>query len=402
VTTLVWGNTFPGTNVPVFPVDQTTGEPSPVSLTFEEVTGWGETTVTSSEVGQGGGPPPPPQFRLGSPPTSFNIETTAPYTGSIEVCIDYSGVSYGNENRLKLLHFDEATNSWEDVTTSLDTTNDLICGSVTSLSPFLVAEENVAPVVASLSLPSEPLSLGSSVTITAAFTDENLWDSHTATIDWGDEQTTVGAVTEPTELESGNVTGNHVYSAAGVYTVTVTVTEDMEPGYDLSGVRSSEAEPTNSYIVVYDPSAGFVTGGGWIDSPPGACLYAACTTETTGKATFGFVSRYKQGASTPDGNTVFQFKAGDLHFSSTSYDWMVPAGSKAQFKGSGQINKEGDYGFMITAIDGDLKPNGGEDQFRIKIWDKATDQIVYDNKLGEAENSDAATVLGGGSIVIHK
>ena len=24
------------------------------------------------------------------------------------------------------------------------------------------------------------------------------------------------------------------------------------------------------YVVVYDPSAGFVTGGGWIVSPPGA------------------------------------------------------------------------------------------------------------------------------------
>ena len=28
--------------------------------------------------------------------------------------------------------------------------------------------------------------------------------------------------------------------------------------------------------------------------------------------------------------------------------------------------------------------------------------VVYDNKMGDADDSDAATALGGGSIVIHK
>ena len=41
-------------------------------------------------------------------------------------------------------------------------------------------------------------------------------------------------------------------------------------------------------VVVYDPSAGFVTGGGWIDSPAGA--YTA-DPSLTGKANFGFVSK---------------------------------------------------------------------------------------------------------------
>jgi len=30
------------------------------------------------------------------------------------------------------------------------------------------------------------------------------------------------------------------------------------------------------------------------------------------------------------GNTEFQFKVADLNFKSTSYDWMVIAGSKAK------------------------------------------------------------------------
>src|SRR5205814_1739871 len=74
-----------------------------------------------------------------------------------------------------------------------------------------------------------------------------------------------------------------------------------------------------------------------------------------------------------------------LAFHSTSYDWLVVAGSKVQFKGSGAINGAGDYGFMLTAVDGDLK--GGDDTFRMRIWDTATGVVIYDNQLA------AATVL---------
>ena len=45
---------------------------------------------------------------------------------------------------------------------------------------------------------------------------------------------------------------------------------------------------------------------------------------------------------------------------------------------------------------------GTKDKFRIKIWDKATGDIVYDNLAGAADTADPTTVIGGGSIVIHK
>ena len=72
----------------------------------------------------------------------------------------------------------------------------------------------------------------------------------------------------------------------------------------------------------------------------------------TGKATFGFVSKYQKGANVPTGNTEFQFKVADLNFKTTSYDWLVIAGSKAQYKGTGTINGTCEYKFMLTAIDG--------------------------------------------------
>jgi hypothetical protein len=177
---------------------------------------------------------------------------------------------------------------------------------------------------------------------------------------------------------------------AGVYTVALQV-RDEDGGEGM--------QTASNYLVVYDPSEGFVTGGGWIWSPAGACRLASACFGSQGKATFGFVAKYHKGATIPSGNTEFEFKAGGLKFKATSYEWLVVAGSKAKYKGEGTINGGGQYGFMLTAIDGDS--HKGSDAFRIKIWDAVTGEVVYDNKIGSADDSDAATKLGGGSIVIH-
>ena len=111
-----------------------------------------------------------------------------------------------------------------------------------------------------------------------------------------------------------------------------------------------------------------------------------------GKANFGFVSKYKKGATAPTGNTEFQFKAAELNFHSSSYDWLVvnQNGTNAQFKGSGTINGEGDYRFMLWAGD-------DPDTFRIRIWEEdeisGVETDVYDNGFNQG--------IGGGSIVIH-
>ncbi len=118
------------------------------TLTFDSVTDAGTTTVTTDDTGPG----LPSGFQLGSPGTYYDISTSATFGGSIEICIDYSGVSYDSEAELKLLHFESG--AWVDATTSLDTVNDIICGDVTSLSPFaIVNTENAAdPVVLLLDL----------------------------------------------------------------------------------------------------------------------------------------------------------------------------------------------------------------------------------------------------------
>lgn len=46
---------------------------------------------------------------------------------------------------------------------------------------------------------------------------------------------------------------------------------------------------------------------------------------------------------------------------------VVVAGAKVQCKGTGTINVSGNYGSMLTALDGQI--NGGTDEFRIMALD---------------------------------
>ncbi|HJZ91567.1 MAG TPA: PKD domain-containing protein, partial [Gemmataceae bacterium] len=259
-------------------------------------------------------------------------------------------------------------------------------GSATASTSVTV--NNLAPVVAPIVAPTDPVAAGSPspVAVSSSFTDVGTLDTHTAVWDWGDGTASPGTVTE--SGGSGTVAGTHTYMAAGVYTVKLTVTDD-----------DTGATPvTSGFVVVFDPSAGFVTGGGWIDSPAGA--YTPDPT-LTGKASFGFVSQYHVGTSIPDGNTQFRFHATDFDFKSTNYEWMVIAGPKAQYKGTGTVNGTGTYKFLLTATDGQRPGGGGVDKFRIKIWNAATGVVVYDNQMGASDTSDPATALAGGSIQIH-
>jgi len=140
-----------------------------------------------------------------------------------------------------------------------------------------------------------------------------------------------------------------------------------------------------------------VTGGGWVNSPPGAYTPNPLL---TGKASFGFVSKYKPGKSTPDGNTEFQFREADFNFKSTDYQFMVISGPKVTLKGTGTVNGLGTYQFTLTALDGQVPGGGGQDKFRIRIKN-ASNQVIYDNEITQGENDDPTTLLGGGSIVIH-
>ncbi len=197
----------------------------------------------------------------------------------------------------------------------------------------------------------------------------------------------------------GVLKGSSNTNASGLATFSVSgLTADV---YAVKAVANNGCSESNAYLVVYDPNGGFVTGGGWYMSPTGA--YVSNPT-LTGKANFGFVAKYKKGSTQVEGNTEFQFQSGDINFKSTTHNSMslVIAGAQAIYKGVGTINNVSGYSFMVSAIDGDMKTNPVSDKFRIKIWNTSSGAIVYDNQLGQLENVEATTALGGGSIVIHQ
>jgi PKD repeat protein len=245
-----------------------------------------------------------------------------------------------------------------------------------------------SPDVGDITVSIDLVKVDTSITASATFTDPDPGDTHTASWNWGDGTTSNGSVDQAND----NVTGSHKYTAAGVYTINLTVMDNAS----LSG--SAEFQ----YVVVYDPTGGFITGGGWIDSAEGDYVPDP---NLTGRAIFGFVARYKPRSTVPSGETIFTFHSGTwgdrwrcrehMRFRSTSYTWLVISGASAMYTGSGTIDGKGSYGFMIGVIDGDFSTIDGwtKDTFQIKIWDKQNGTVVYDNQR--------ATDLGGGEIVIH-
>jgi hypothetical protein len=149
---------------------------------------------------------------------------------------------------------------------------------------------------------------------------------------------------------------------------------------------------------VYDPSAGFTTGGGWFVPDSDSFIDGVGVTDTVSKANFGFIVKYKKGADNPDGNLEFQYKAGDINLHSSDMEWLVvQSATKVRFKGNATINGEGSYTFKVTAEDnGEL---GTGDRFKIEIW--MGPNVDTENSPPTPKHK-AQGFLGGGNIQIHQ
>ena len=109
-------------------------------ITFPTVSQEGQTIWTTSAI-RPPGPPPPPSYRVIS--DFIDIRTTATYSSSpsnpVTVGISYNPASTSHPQNLRLFHWNGT--SWDQLTTSVDQTNHMVCGQVSSLSPFFVGEE---------------------------------------------------------------------------------------------------------------------------------------------------------------------------------------------------------------------------------------------------------------------
>ena len=106
-------------------------------LLFDTVTVAGETTAEVLPSVPG----PPAGFLFAG--TYFDVSTTAQFSGSVQVCINYDDTGLGPEEEagLQIFHYDSGGGSWENITSTtieIDTELNRVCGETTSLSPFVL------------------------------------------------------------------------------------------------------------------------------------------------------------------------------------------------------------------------------------------------------------------------
>ena len=259
--------------------------------------------------------------------------------------------------------------------------------------------ENTYYVVQPLEVtgPIGPTAINDPVSISISATD--LVDfEETVTIDWGD-----GSPAYVIDMSSESVSmlsAEHYYTTQDAFQISVVV------DYEDQFTQISNLD----FIVVSDTSAGFVSGGGWFNSPPGAYTPGDSSDEDViDEVHFSFVSKYQKGQLVPGGSTNIRFAAGDLEFKSKSYDWMVISGARARYKGEGTVKGDPEpYKFQVTALDADISPADiSTDGFRIKIWRAGAngeENVLYDNGRGASDTTGngGTTPIDGGSIKIQK
>lgn len=256
-----------------------------------------------------------------------------------------------------------------------------IAQPITFLGAKSIVISYASPTVGAITAPLTPVTINTPVTASASFSEAAFTSPHTASWYWGDGNITIGSVTESNG--SGSVSDSHTYTAAGVYTITLTV-RDQYIGAGTS---------TFQYLAVYAPSPSALFSGSRIfNSPVGAYTQ---NLQLTGKVMFGISVRYSNN-NAPTGKTAMNFKAGNLDFVATSYQYLVTSGVKATLKGNGTINGTGNYTFLATGID-DTQP-GGQGLIRFQIKD-SSNIVIYDTQPGTPDDADPTTPVTGQIIV---
>jgi len=174
------------------------------------------------------------------------------------------------------------------------------------------------------------------------------------------------------------------------YHVQATVVGD----YYTSGIAED-------VLVVFDPSLGFTTGGGWFYWP-----------DTDEKTNFGYTMKYNKKGKKVQGSlllirhmtdgSIYRVKSNALdglalgESTEPPFGWASFSG-KCTYKDKDWEDPEGNHGFLVYVEDYG-EPGRGVDQFWIEVYDK--DGNVIDVMSMDRPADDHTETLGGGNIVV--
>jgi hypothetical protein len=226
---------------------------------------------------------------------------------------------------------------------------------------------------------------GTEVRLVMAFTEPGANDTHTCRTDWDD--TSVSSYV-PVDLTCRTT---HTFAHPGMYTIKTRVTDDDD------GTGDAEV-----MVVVYDPNAGFATGAGHLMSPADALEDGT----GAGRAHFQFNPSYRPHDTGPvpsNGKVSYSIQETDFVLDSDALEWLVVTpDDKVAAKGTGTVDGQGGYGFVLYGYDAD------PDAIRLVVWPLAageypTTDLLYDNRRGGGYDLDVADPqpIDNGSIQSH-
>jgi hypothetical protein len=315
--------------------------------------------------------------------------STVTFNGSVEQVISGSKTTtFSNlkvQNELKIesnVKVEQSLTLEKSVAITSSGSLTIESGAEVTAGPGVTLEDGVAPVVSAISIPTTLVQVNTLVHASVPFSDPGLLDEFSATWEWGDGAITDGTVDYDQALQAGVASGSHAYSKPGIYTVRVTVADD-----------DGEDSAQFAYVIVFDPRGGHVTGGGWFTTPDGSW---AAQPSFAGRTQVNINLKYHPNNGSLNGNAAFSLHQQRWNFSATGYDWLVVDGSRAWFQGSGRLDNQDGYGFLVA-----MEEQGKTQLIRIKVWNLSTGEVLYDTQPGAPDDAAPTTVHTNGSLKVH-
>ena len=249
---------------------------------------------------------------------------------------------------------------------------DPLHGPASAVAPFTLEKEDAALAYTGDTFVKVGLPISLQATVAEA-ADGSPGDITKAAV-WFDVTAGIGGGTTPygPAPASGNGLASWPFPSglpANVYSVDVRM--DPANGYYHAPPAQTAA------LVVYDPAAGFTTGGGRV--PDGGS-----------NGNFGFSVKYVGKGANIQGQALYVFRRGDgvMRLKSNAMQWLVINGNTAVFRGKATVNDVGNYVFEVRVVDnGEL---GSTDTFAIRIWQPD----------GSLLHELPAAALGGGNLIV--